>query len=247
MTALLKTQGLTKRFEGVTAVEDVDLTVPEGLLKSIIGPNGAGKTTLFNLLSGGLDPTAGRITLAGEDITGLPPEQITRKGLARSFQITNIFTELSVLDNIRIAVQARECGGWNFFQHVETKGRYREQAVELLNRVGLDEFEHTEAGTLSHGDKRALELTLVLALDPQVLLLDEPFAGMSQFEIEELRDLLEDTADDYTIVLVEHNIDVVMAVSDAVAVLENGQLIADADPESISGDSRVQEAYLSES
>jgi len=247
MTALLEMQGLTKRFEGVTAVDGVDLTVPEGVLKSIIGPNGAGKTTLFNLLSGGLDPTAGRITLADEDITSLPPEQITRKGLARSFQITNIFTELSVLDNIRIAVQARERGGWNFLQHVDSKRRYREQAVELLDRVGLDESEDTEAGTLSHGDKRALELALVLALDPQVLLLDEPFAGTSQFEIEELRDLLEDIADDYTIVLVEHNIDVVMAVSDAVAVLENGRLIADADPDSIRGDSRVQEAYLGES
>jgi len=247
MTTLLETQGLTKRFEGVTAVDDVDLAVPAGSLKSIIGPNGAGKTTLFNLLSGGLDPTAGRVTLAGEDITGLPPEQITRKGLARSFQITNIFTELSVLDNVRIAVQARERGGWNFLQHVESKERYREAAADLLGWVGLAEFQDTEAGTLSHGDKRALELALVLALEPQVLLLDEPFAGMSQFEIEELRDLLENIRDDYTIVLVEHNIDVVMAVSDAITVLENGRIIADDAPEGIRGDSRVQEAYLGES
>jgi branched-chain amino acid transport system ATP-binding protein len=247
MTTLLETQSLTKRFEGITAVDDVDLAVPEGTLKSIIGPNGAGKTTLFNILSGALEPTAGRVRLAEEDITGLPPEQITRKGIARSFQITNIFTELSVLDNVRIAVQARERGGWNFVQHVESKGSYREQSLTLLDRVGLEEFQNTEAGTLSHGDKRALELALVLALDPEVLLLDEPFAGMSQFEIEELRELLETIAGEYTIVLVEHNIDVVMAVSDAVAVLENGRLIADADPESIRGDSSVQEAYLGES
>jgi branched-chain amino acid transport system ATP-binding protein len=247
MTTLLETRGLTKRFEGVTAVDDVDLAVPEGALKSIIGPNGAGKTTLFNLLSGGLDPTDGSVWLADEEITGLAPEQITRKGLARSFQITNIFTELSVLDNVRIAVQARERGGWDFVRHVESKEDHRAAAVDLLDRVGLREFEDTEAGALSHGDKRALELALVLALEPQVLLLDEPFAGMSQFEIEELRDLLEDIADDYTIVLVEHNIDVVMAVSDAVAVLENGRLIADDSPDEIRGDSRVQEAYLGES
>jgi branched-chain amino acid transport system ATP-binding protein len=247
VTALLETEGLTKRFEGVTAVDDVDLTVPEGTLKSIIGPNGAGKTTLFNLLSGGLEPTTGRVRLADEDITGLPPEQITRKGLARSFQITNIFAELSVLDNVRIAVQARERGGWNFVQHVESKTGYHDRATELLERVGLLEFRDTEAGTLSHGDKRALELALVLALDPTILLLDEPFAGMSQFEIEELRDLLDDVAEEYTIVLVEHNIDVVMAVSDAVAVLENGTIIADAAPGDIRDDPRVQQAYLGES
>jgi branched-chain amino acid transport system ATP-binding protein len=247
VTALLETEGLTKRFEGVTAVDDVDLTVPEGTLKSIIGPNGAGKTTLFNLLSGGLEPTTGRVRLADEDITGLPPEQITRKGLARSFQITNIFAELSVLDNVRIAVQARERGGWNFVQHVESKTEYHDRATELLERVGLLEFRDTEAGTLSHGDKRALELALVLALDPTILLLDEPFAGMSQFEIEELRDLLDDVAEEYTIVLVEHNIDVVMAVSDAVAVLENGTIIADAAPGDIRDDPRVQQAYLGES
>jgi branched-chain amino acid transport system ATP-binding protein len=247
MTTLLETQSLTKRFEGITAVDDVDLAVPEGTLKSIIGPNGAGKTTLFNILSGALEPTAGRVRLAEEDITGLPPEQITRKGIARSFQITNIFTELSVLDNVRIAVQARERGGWNFVQHVESKGSYREQSLTLLDRVGLEEFQNTEAGTLSHGDKRALELALVLALDPEVLLLDEPFAGMSQFEIEELRDLLDDVANEYTIVLVEHNIDVVMSVSDAVAVLENGSVIADAAPDDIRDDPRVQQAYLGES
>jgi branched-chain amino acid transport system ATP-binding protein len=247
VTALLETDGLTKRFEGVTAVDDVDLAVPEGTMKSIIGPNGAGKTTLFNLLSGGLEPTTGRVRLADEDITGLPPEQITRKGLARSFQITNIFAELSVLDNVRIAVQARERGGWNFFQHVESKTGYHDRATELLERVGLLEFQDTEAGTLSHGDKRALELALVLALDPTILLLDEPFAGMSQFEIEELRDLLDDVAEEYTIVLVEHNIDIVMAVSDAVAVLENGTIIADAAPSEIRDDPRVQRAYLGES
>jgi branched-chain amino acid transport system ATP-binding protein len=247
VTALLETESLTKRFEGVIAVDDVDLEVPEGSLKSIIGPNGAGKTTLFNLLSGGLKPTSGGVRLGDEDITGLPPEEITRKGLARSFQITNIFSDLTALDNVRIAVQARERGGWNFFQHVETKRDYREQATELLERVGLAAFAETKAGTLSHGDKRALELAVVLALDPAILLLDEPFAGMSQFEIEELRELLETVADEYTILLVEHNIDVVMAVSDAVAVLENGSIIADADPEGIRDDPRVQEAYLGES
>lgn len=244
MTARLETEHLTKRFGGITAVDDVNLQVEENELKALIGPNGAGKTTLFNLLSGGLTPTEGQVRLGDEEITGLPPERITRKGIARSFQITNVFSDLPVLDNVRIAVQARERGGWNFFQHVESKHGYRDRAVELLDRVGLAEFRDAVAGELSHGDKRALELALVLALEPDVLLLDEPFAGMSQFEIEDLRDLLDDVAEEHTILLVEHNIDVVMAVSDSVAVLDNGALIADDDPETIQGDQRVQEAYL---
>jgi branched-chain amino acid transport system ATP-binding protein len=241
---VLQSDDLTKRFGGLVAVDDVSLTVERDEVKALIGPNGAGKTTLFNLLSGSLDPTAGRVYLDDEDITGLPPEQVARRGIARSFQITNLFDDLSVFGNVRTAVQAERAGGWNLFQHVDSKIEYRERALEIIETVGLMEYQDKVAGTLSHGDKRALELGLVLALEPKVLLLDEPFAGMSRFEIEQMQDLLEDVSDSYTVLLVEHNIDVVMAVADSVAVLDGGELIADDTPRDVQSDERVQEAYL---
>jgi branched-chain amino acid transport system ATP-binding protein len=241
---VLQSEDLTKRFGGLVAVDGVSLTVERDEVKALIGPNGAGKTTLFNLLSGSLDPTAGRVYLDDEDITGLSPERVARRGIARSFQITNLFDDLSVFGNVRTAVQAERAGGWNFFQHVDSKIEYRERALEIIETVGLMEYQNKVAGTLSHGDKRALELGLVLALEPKVLLLDEPFAGMSRFEIEQMQDLLEDVSDSYTVLLVEHNIDVVMAVADSVAVLDGGELIADDTPREVQSDERVQEAYL---
>lgn len=241
---ILQSEDLTKRFGGLVAVDGVSLTVERDEVKALIGPNGAGKTTLFNLLSGSLDPTAGRVYLDDEDITAFPPEQVARRGIARSFQITNLFDDLSVFRNVRTAVQAERAGGWNFFQHADSKTEYRDRALEIIETVGLMEYQHELAGTLSHGDKRALELGLVLALEPKVLLLDEPFAGMSGFEIEQMRELLEDVSDSYTVLLVEHNIDVVMAVADSVAVLDGGELIADDTPHEVQSDERVQEAYL---
>jgi branched-chain amino acid transport system ATP-binding protein len=241
---VLESKELTKRFGGVIAVDGVSLSVKRDEVKALIGPNGAGKTTLFNLLSGALEPTAGRIYLDEEEITDLPPERIARRGVARSFQITNLFEDLSVLDNVRVAVQAECAGGWNFFQHVDSKAEYRDRALEIIETVGLAEYRDKIAGTLSHGDKRALELGLVLALNPEVLLLDEPFAGMSRFEIEEMQELLEDISGSYTVLLVEHNIDVVMAVANNVAVLDGGELIADGTPKEVQQDERVQNAYL---
>jgi len=244
MSAILSTEGLTKRFDGLTAVDGVDLRVPEGQITSVIGPNGAGKTTLFNMLTGALDPTEGTIEFDGTDITGRSPEAIAREGVGRSFQITNVFEGLSVLDNVRVAVQAEARGGWNFYEHIESKDDYREQALSILDRVGLADQAGRPAEVLSHGDKRALEIGIVLAIEPDLLLLDEPAAGMSQVELDEMLDLVDELAREYTIVLVEHNMDIVMNISDKVTVLHNGQLIADGPPADIRENEEVQRAYL---
>jgi branched-chain amino acid transport system ATP-binding protein len=242
--AILRTDALSKSFGGVQAVDDVDLTVPTGEISTLIGPNGAGKTTLFNLLSGALEPTSGRVLFDGEDITGDPPEAIARRGLARSFQITNVFPGLSVLDNVRIAIQAKHEGGWNFVQHADSKPEYREEAADILEYVGLSDLRDQPADVLSHGDKRALEIGLVLAIDPDLLLLDEPTAGMSQVEIEGALDLIDDLAQEYTVLLVEHNMDIVMSISDTITVLANGSVIAEGPPAEIRANEEVQEAYL---
>lgn len=242
--SILQTVGLTKRFGGVRAVDDVDLTVPTGEITSLIGPNGAGKTTLFNMLAGALDPTAGEVRFRDEDITGLPPEAIARKGIARSFQITNVFEGISVLENVRVAVQAANEGGWNFFQRADGKRAYIETAEEIIATVGLEEERGRPASVLSHGDKRALEIALALAIEPDLLLLDEPAAGMSQVEIEHLLDLIDSLVGEYTILLVEHNMDIVMDISDTVTVLHNGEIIAEGPPRTVRANEDVQQAYL---
>lgn len=241
---ILETRGLTKHFGGVTAVDDVDLSVPEGEITSLIGPNGAGKTTLFNMLAGALDPTTGVIEFRGEDITGLAPEAIARKGIAKSFQITNVFDGISVLENVRVAVQARHRGGWNVYQHADSKSTYNDEALEILEFVGLSDERDQMANTLSHGDKRSLEIGLALAIGPDLLLLDEPAAGMSQVEIEAMLELIDELVGEYTIMFVEHNMDIVMNISDRVVVLHNGQVIASGPPSSVQADDTVQEAYL---
>lgn len=242
--AILKTSNLTKRFGGLTAVDGVDLSVPEGEITSLIGPNGAGKTTLFGMLAGGLSPSNGDIHLHGENITDLPPEAIARKGLAKSFQITNVFEGITVLENIRVAVQARHQGGWNFYHHIDDEDAYRDEALDILSLIGLLEEQDQLASALSHGDKRSLEIGLALAIDPDLLLLDEPAAGMSQIEINSMLDLIEELVGEYTIVLVEHNMDIVMDISDTVVVLHNGAIIASGEPDVIQSDETVQEAYL---
>jgi branched-chain amino acid transport system ATP-binding protein len=242
--SLLETEGLTKRFGGVTAVDDVDLSIPEGEITSLIGPNGAGKTTLFNMLAGALEPTEGEIRFQGEPITGLPPEEIARQGIAKSFQITNVFEGVSVLENVRVAVQARHRGGWNFYQRATSKEEYIDEATAILQRVGLGDQLDQQASALSHGDKRALEIGIALAIDPELLLLDEPAAGMSQVEIEDLLELVEDLVSEYTIMFVEHNMDIVMSISDTVTVLHNGRIISSGAPETVRSDDAVQEAYL---
>lgn len=243
---LLATEGLTKRFEALTAVNDVSLEVPAGQITAIIGPNGAGKTTLFNLFTGKLRPTSGTIRFRGERIDGKSPHEIVQKGIARSYQITNFFPNLTVRENARLAAQRRYSGfGFSeFFRHYTDMDEPMEEAVDVLHDVGLGDVIDTPANNLSHGQRRHLEMALALAADPDLMLLDEPTAGMSPEETREMRDLIEEIAEEVTLILVEHDMDVVMGVSDRIAVMYRGDLITVGDPESVREDPEVQEAYL---
>jgi len=259
---MIRTTGLTKRFGGLTAVDGVDFELGENELCSLIGPNGAGKTTFFNLLTGSLEPTAGRVELRATDaevadgggsagahkwidVTDDEPHETALRGLHRSYQISNLFPTETVLENVRVAAQAH--GGadaWKLWRNVSAFEAYEREARAILERVGLAEQADTPAEALSHGQKRHLEVGVALAGDPDVLLLDEPTAGVSSDAIDRLVELIRSVADDHAVLLVEHNMDVVMDVSDRVAVLHRGSLIADGPPEAVREDPAVQEAYL---
>jgi branched-chain amino acid transport system ATP-binding protein len=243
---VLSTRHVSLSFGGHVAVDRVSLEVPAATLKSIIGPNGAGKTTLFNLLSGQYRPTEGRVFFKGRDITGSGAATRARLGIGRSFQLTNIFPTLSVLENVRLAVQARRGLGWNAWRNAGRFPALEDRAYELLEAVLLDSKWAAAAGLLAHGEKRKLELGILLALEPEVLLLDEPTAGMSLEEVPTIIGLIEriKARRDRTILLVEHKIDMVMALSDSIAVLKDGRLIADDTPSAISGNAEVQAAYF---
>jgi len=244
---MIRTTGLTKRFGGITATDSVDFELGTELT-SLIGPNGAGKTTFFNLLTGELAPTAGSIELKrdGEwvDITGSKPQETAQLGVHRSFQITNVFPTTSVLENVRIAAQAHSDDSFRFWRNVNTFERHIDEAHEILERVGLVEKADLAAESLSHGEKRQLEVAIALAGDPDVLLLDEPNAGVSSESVDDIKALVEDVATDHAVLLVEHNMDIVMDVSERVVVLNQGEIIADDEPENVRGDPDVQEAYL---
>ena len=243
---ILSTREVTIRFGGHVAVDHVTLDVLPATCKSIIGPNGAGKTTLFNLLSGQYRPSEGRIVFKGQDVTDLSAAARTRLGIGRSFQLTNIFPTLSVLENVRLAVQARRGLGWNAWQDYRSFPALEDRAYELLETVLLGARWRAPAGELAHGEKRKLEMGILLALEPEVLLLDEPTAGMSLEDVPTIIGLIEriKARRDRTIVLVEHKIDMVMALSDTIAVLKDGRLIADGTPEAISRNAEVQAAYF---
>ena len=248
MSIVLEAEHLRKQFGGLVAVADVSLRVQEGSLHSIIGPNGAGKTTLFNLLSGALKPTAGRVILRGKDITGLPPYRMAHLGLGRSYQITNIFPNLTVLENVRLAAQAMGHDNWKFWQSASAFKTYTERARQVIERVGLQDKMNAPANTLPHGDKRKLELEILLAQDPEVLLLDEPTAGMASEQVPQLMQLIADirARGNKTIVLVEHNMDIVMNVSDTITVMHQGEVLAEGTPAEIGANEVVQKAYLGE-
>ncbi len=246
---MLKTSGLTKQFGGLTAVDDVDFQLETDELCSLIGPNGAGKTTFFNLLTGVLSPTDGRIELYQDDewidITDDSPDETALRGVHRSYQITNVFPMLTVLENVRIAAQAH--GGadsWKLHKNMHSFEGYIEEAHDILDRVGLAAHADELAQNLSHGQKRNLEIGIAMAGDPNVLLLDEPTAGVSSDGIDEIIALIDDVATDHAVLLVEHNMDVVMGLSDRIAVLHQGALIADDEPEAIRDSEEVQRAYL---
>jgi branched-chain amino acid transport system ATP-binding protein len=243
---VLETEKLTIRFGGHVAVDHVTLGVPHGALKSIIGPNGAGKTTLFNLVSGQYRASEGRVVFKGRDITGLSAAARARLGIGRSFQLTNVFPTLTVLENVRLAVQARRRLGLCAWRDYRRFPELEDRAYELLETVLLGARWDAPAGELAHGEKRKLELAILLALEPEVLLLDEPTAGMSLEEVPSIIALIDRirTRRDRTILLVEHKIDMVMALSDSIAVLKDGRLIADDAPEAISRNPEVQAAYF---
>jgi branched-chain amino acid transport system ATP-binding protein len=243
---LVETKDLTVRFGGNVAVNRVNLQVEEFSLKSIIGPNGAGKTTLFNLLSGQYKPTSGRVLFKGRDVTEVDPTRRTKLGIGRSFQLTNIFPTLTVLENVRLALQAKAGVGINFWRHYLDYPELEDQAYEFLSKVLLADRWDAVASTLTHGEQRKLEIAILLALDPQLLLLDEPTAGMSLEEVPAILELIQaiKAARKRTILLVEHKFDMIMTVSDSIAVLKEGQLICDDTPEAVSCNADVLEAYL---
>ena len=244
---MLRTRGLTREFGGLTAVDGVDFELG-GELCSLIGPNGAGKTTFFDLLTGSLEPTRGTVELCDGDgwvdVTDASPDETARMGLHRSYQITNVFPTATVLENVRVAAQAHGEHSATFWRNVAAYEEYTEEAHRVLERVGLTDRAHDPAGDLSHGAGRQLEVAIALAGDPDVLLLDEPNAGVSSESVGDIIDLIEDVADDHAVLLVEHNMDIVMEVSERVVVLNRGEVIADDDPAAVRDDPAVQEAYL---
>ena len=244
--AIIETKDLTIRFGGHVAVDHVNFKIAPYTLKSIIGPNGAGKTTFFNMLTGQYKPTEGRIFLAGSDITGLGPAQRTKLGMGRSFQLTNIFPLLSVLENVRVAVQSREGFGLNFWRSYLHFSETEDEAYSILQEVLLDDKWKATSSALTHGEKRKLELAILLALKPQILFLDEPTAGMGQEEVPAILEILQKIKDakDRTTLLVEHKMDMIMSLSDTIMVLQEGKLIADGVPDEIYRSEAVQEAYL---
>lgn len=241
---VLETEDLTKEFAGFVAVNGVNLRVERGKIHALIGPNGAGKTTCFNLLTKFLQPTRGRIVYKGRDITGLAPAEVARLGIVRSFQISAVFPHLSVLENVRIALQRKRGGSFDFWRSRRVLDSLNGRAFELIAGVGLSDVIHVPAVELPYGRKRALELATTLALDPEMLLLDEPTAGMGHDDIARVTALIRNVAADRTVLMVEHNLSVVADLSHRITVLTRGRILAEGDYESISNNPDVREAYL---
>ncbi|WP_375599775.1 ABC transporter ATP-binding protein [Devosia sp. Naph2] len=241
---ILSARQLTKRFSGFTAVNSVDLDVERGTIHALIGPNGAGKTTCFNLLTKFLQPSAGSIKFNGRDITGLAPAAIARLGVVRSFQISAVFPRMSVLENVRIALQRRRGDSFDFWRNQKVLNAYDAEARERIEEVGLSDFIGETAGELSYGRKRALEIATTLALEPEMLLLDEPMAGMAQEDVSRISALIRRIAAKRTILMVEHNLSVVADLSDKITVLARGEVLAEGPYETVSKDPRVIEAYI---
>ena len=242
--AILSATKLTKEFFGFTAVKNVDLSVKRGSIHALIGPNGAGKTTVFNLLTKFLAPTSGTIVFDGDDVSQLQPAQISRLGLVRSFQISATFPHLTVLENVRVALQRKAGLSTQFWRSDSVLKRLNARAVELIAEVNLSSFVDTHAVDLSYGRKRALEIATTLALEPKMLLLDEPMAGMGHEEIDRVEALIRKAAIGRTILMVEHNLSVVSSLCDRITVLQRGEVIAEGPYSVVSQDARVREAYL---
>ncbi|MBU0583953.1 MAG: ABC transporter ATP-binding protein [Alphaproteobacteria bacterium] len=242
--AVLSARGLRRDFSGFVAVRDVDLDVRHGMVHALIGPNGAGKTTVFNLLTKFLQPTAGTITLDGHDITRATPAKVAQMGVVRSFQISATFPHLTVLDNVRVALQRPNGLASQFWRSLSVLDRLTPRAEELLRMVGLDDAKHGLAADLSYGRKRVLEIATTLALDPKVLLLDEPMAGMGHEDVGTISKLVKSIAADRAVLMVEHNLSVVADIAGWVTVLQRGEIIAAGDYGTVSNDANVREAYM---
>jgi len=243
---IFETINLTKKFGALLAVDGVGIKVRKNSLHAIIGPNGAGKTTFFNLLSGTIEPTSGHVIFKGRDITHQPVHRTIHFGIGRSFQITNIFPNLTVFENIRLAAQALGHDNFKFWHTASYFKKYDDRVWDVIEKVGLKGRADTPARTLPHGDQRKLELGMILAPDPEVLLLDEPTAGMASEQVPELIALIQDIqkAGNKTVMLVEHNMNVVMSVSDAITVMHQGKVLAEGTPSQIAANQEVQTAYL---
>lgn len=242
---VLSASGLVMEFKGFRAVDGVSLDIARGSIHALIGPNGAGKSTCFNLLTKVLTPTAGTIRFEGRDITGLSPANVARLGIVRSFQISAVFGSMTALENVRLALQRRRHGdSWDFWRSDRVLAGLQEEALELLSSVGLADYAGHAAGDLPYGRKRALEIATTLALEPRVLLLDEPMAGMTQEDVSRISALIRKVAAGRTVVMVEHNLSVVADLSDRITVLARGKILAEGVYADVSRDPRVVEAYI---
>ena len=241
---ILETQGLTKEFKGFVAVSDVNLQVRRGTIHALIGPNGAGKTTFFNLLTKFLVPTSGRILYNGNDITLEKPAQIARRGIIRSFQISAVFPHLTVLENVRIGLQRKLGNSFHFWRSETTLGALNEGAMSLLDMVDLASYANTVTVELPYGRKRALELATTLALDPELMLLDEPTQGMGHEDVDRVTQLIKKVAANRTVLMVEHNMNVVSGICDTITVLQRGSVLAEGPYAEVSKNAQVMEAYM---
>jgi branched-chain amino acid transport system ATP-binding protein len=241
---ILETHELTKEFAGFVAVSGVALRVARGTIHALIGPNGAGKTTCFNLLTKFMSPTRGRILYQGRDITSLPPAAVARLGLVRSFQISAVFPHLSVLENVRVALQRKRGASFDFWRSKRVLDVFNERAMALIDDVGLSSFAQARAVELPYGRKRALEIATTLALEPEMLLLDEPMAGMGHEDINRVAALIKRVAAARTVLMVEHNLSVVADLSHRITVLTRGRVLAEGDYATVSANPEVREAYL---
>lgn len=241
---ILETRNLTKEFKGFTAVSDVNLRVRRGSIHALIGPNGAGKTTCFNLLTKFLVPTTGTILFNGTDITGEKPAQIARRGVIRSFQISAVFPHLTVRDNVRIGLQRKLGTAFHFWRSERTLSVLDDEAMALLEQVGLTEFADTVTVNLPYGRKRALEIATTLAMEPELMLLDEPTQGMGHEDVDRVTQLIKKVSAGRTILMVEHNMNVVSSIADTITVLQRGAILAEGPYEQVSKDPRVMEAYM---
>jgi len=242
--AILTTQGLTKDFGGLRAVDSVTLDIGQRKLTSVIGPNGAGKTTLYNLVTGLIKPDSGRIIFNGEDITNLPIHKIVKKGISRSFQILNLFNELTLFENVWLGVQSQQGHGPEVFSNPDKFHSVKEETYRIIREIGLSGKEEVPVKLLSYGDRRILEITISLTAKPSLLLLDEPTSGLVSEDRKRLSEFMKKLSSQLTLIVVEHDMDVVLSISDHIVVMHQGKILAQGTPDEIRGNDKVQEAYL---